>query len=84
MTGRKEAFLAKIGVRREQRGRGLASALLRHSLRLYQAAGYHESALDVDTNNPTGAFGIYERVGYVVETRTATFERVLPPVDVVT
>jgi mycothiol synthase len=77
-TGRREAYLAKIGVRREHRGRGLASALLRHSLRTYRDQGFDESSLDVDTNNPTGAFGLYERAGYRVERRTATFVRTLP------
>jgi mycothiol synthase len=80
-TGRREAYLAKIGVRPEYRGRGLGSLLLRHALREYQAAGYDESSLDVDTNNPTGAFGLYTRLGYEIERRTAIFERVLPPVD---
>lgn len=74
VTGRREAYLAKIGVRREMRGRGIASGLLRHALRAYRDAGFHESSLDVDTNNPTGAFGLYERHGYRVETRTATYE----------
>jgi mycothiol synthase len=74
-TGRREAYLAKIGVRREYRGRGVASALLRHALRSYREHGYAESSLDVDTNNPTGAFGLYERAGYAVERRTATFSR---------
>lgn len=77
-TGRREAYLAKIGVRREARGKGLATALLRLSLGTYRAQGYDESALDVDTSNPTGAFGLYERAGYRVEHRTATHELVEP------
>jgi mycothiol synthase len=80
VTGRREAYLAKLGVRREHRGRGLASALLRHALHAYAAQGYDESSLDVDTDNPTGAFGLYERVGFQIETRTATFERLLSAV----
>jgi mycothiol synthase len=79
VTGRREAYLAKLGVRPPYRGRGLASALLSHATREYAAHGYDESALDVDTANPTGAFGLYERYGYRVESRTATFERVIPP-----
>ncbi len=79
-TGRREAYLAKIGVRRELRGRGIATNLLRHALSAYRAEGFHESSLDVDTNNPTGAFGLYERAGYQVETLTATFQGVHPPV----
>ncbi len=37
-TGKREAYLAKIGVRREFRGRGIASGLLRHALRRYTEA----------------------------------------------
>jgi mycothiol synthase len=77
-TGRREAYLAKIGVRREHRGRGIASAVLRNALRTYRDQGYVESSLYVDTNNPTGAFGLYERAGYVVERRTAAFARTIP------
>lgn len=78
-TGRREAYLAKIGVRPHYRGIGLASALLRHSLAEYADHGYAESALDVDTANATGAYGLYERAGFAVELRTATYELVLPP-----
>jgi mycothiol synthase len=77
-TGRREAYVAKIGVRRDYRGRGIASTLLRHALRTYRDEGYVESSLDVDTNNPTGAFGLYESVGYRIERRTASFVRVVP------
>ena len=62
MTGRREAYLGKIGVRREYRGRGLASALLRYALRGYRDAGYERArstwtptirpALSVCTSEP--------------------------------
>ena len=81
ITGRREAYLGKIGVRREYRGRGLASALLRHALRSYREAGYVESSLDVDTNNPTGAFGLYERAGFAVETRMTIYQVEIPASD---
>ena len=48
-----------MGTLREHRGRGLASALLRHVLLEYRAAGYDEASLAVDSENPTGALGIY-------------------------
>jgi len=80
-TGRSEAFVAKLGVRPEHRGCGIASGLLRHALCRYRAAGFVESALDVDTNNPTGAYGLYERAGYRVEVRTATYQRIFPPLS---
>jgi ribosomal protein S18 acetylase RimI-like enzyme len=77
-TGRREAFVAKVGSLRGYRGRGLASFLLRHSLAAYRAAGYDEAALDVDSENPTGALGIYQRAGFAVERRWADYVRNVP------
>lgn len=79
-TGRREAYVAKVGTRREHRGRGLAGALLAHSLALYQQAGFDEASLDVDSENPTGALGIYERAGFEVETRWSNYGLVREPV----
>lgn len=68
-TGRREAYVGKVGTRPEYRGRGIAGTLLRHCLGEYQRAGYDEASLDVDSENPTGALGIYERAGFAVESR---------------
>ena len=72
-TGRREAFVGKVGTRREHRGRGLASLLLRHAHVRYRDAGYDEASLDVDSENPTGALGIYERAGFEVESRWTNY-----------
>lgn len=79
-TGRREAYVGKVGTLREFRGRGLAGTLLRHALAAYQAAGYDEAALDVDSENPTGALGVYERAGFAVESRWTDYALVRPPV----
>ena len=68
-TGRREAYVGKVGVRRAYRGRGVATALLQHCLAAYRAAGLDEASLDVDSENPTGALGVYERAGFRVERR---------------
>jgi mycothiol synthase len=68
-TGRREAYVGKVGTVREHRGKGLAGSLLRHALQEYHAAGYDEASLDVDSENPTGALGIYLRAGFEVESR---------------
>ena len=75
INGRREAYVGKVGTRREYRGRGIADTLLRHALAAYQEAGYDEASLDVDSENPTGALGIYERVGFVVEKRWTDYAR---------
>jgi ribosomal protein S18 acetylase RimI-like enzyme len=77
-TGRREAYVGKVGTRREHRGRGLAGLLLRHALREYQAAGYDEASLDVDSENPTGALGVYRGAGFEVEKRFADYTARLP------
>lgn len=74
-TGRREAYVGKVGTRREYRGRGLATSLLTHCLAAYRAAGYDEASLDVHSENPTGALGVYERAGFVVETRHTDYAR---------
>jgi ribosomal protein S18 acetylase RimI-like enzyme len=72
-TGRREAYVSKLGTLREHRGRGLASGLLTHALRAYRDAGYDESSLHVDSQNPTGALAIYQRAGFEVETRLTAY-----------
>lgn len=53
-----------LGVRRAWRGTGLASALLRRAMEAYRADGMEYASLGVDTANPSGAHGLYERLGY--------------------
>jgi mycothiol synthase len=81
-TGRREAYVAKVGTRREHRGRGLASILLARALSEYREAGYDEASLDVDSENPTGALAIYERAGFEVQTRWADYQATLTPEEV--
>jgi ribosomal protein S18 acetylase RimI-like enzyme len=77
VTGRREAYVGKLGTLREHRGKGIAGALLVHCLRAYREAGFDEASLDVDSENPTGALGIYERAGFAVESRWTNYFRVV-------
>jgi ribosomal protein S18 acetylase RimI-like enzyme len=80
-TGRREAYVAKVGTRRAHRGKGLAGRLLRQALWGYQQAGYEEASLDVDSENPTGALGLYERAGFAMEKRFTDYALTRPPVS---
>jgi GNAT superfamily N-acetyltransferase len=61
-----------ISVRRAWRRRGLARALIAHSLRTQAALGLTESALGVDSENLSGATRLYQDCGFqVVKTGTA-------------
>lgn len=59
-----EIHVPFVGTLPSHRGRGLATALLSRVLHLSRAAGYVTASLNVDTANPTGALGIYERAGF--------------------
>ncbi len=62
--GREEGYTELLGVRRAWRGRGIAPALLSDAMARYKSAGMDHACLDVDTENPTGAKGLYEKMGY--------------------
>ncbi|MGH9085846.1 MAG: GNAT family N-acetyltransferase [Acidimicrobiales bacterium] len=59
-----EGYVDKIGVRKDQRGRGLARALLADSFAQARQHGATRSTLATDTR--TGALGLYEKVGMEV------------------
>ena len=63
-TGVQQAHLGQLGVLRPVRGRGIASAAIVAALRAGAAAGCDTAGLQVDTENPTGAFGLYQRLGF--------------------
>ena len=59
-----EIHVPYVGTLPAHRGRGLATALLSRVLHLSRGADYLTASLNVDTANPTGALGIYERAGF--------------------
>ena len=59
-----EGWTDLLAVRREWRRRGIAPALLASAMRSYADGGMEYAGLDVDVDNPTGALGLYENVGY--------------------
>ena len=62
--GEKSAFIARLATRRDERGRGLAQALLVDSFRAGREHGAARSELSTDSR--TGALSLYEKVGMVV------------------
>lgn len=58
-------YLGPIGTLRPFRGRGVARALLRHSVRALADRGATDVFLGVDSINPFEAYGLYERNGFV-------------------
>jgi mycothiol synthase len=56
-------WVTDVGVLRSHRGRGIATALLRTSFAEFGRRGLPRVRLNVDSDNPTGAVSLYERVG---------------------
>lgn len=64
VRGRREGWIMNVGTVRSHRGRGVASALISHSIAAFRAHGLTHAALGVDSANPTGAYALYERLGF--------------------
>lgn len=62
--GFSQGWTETIAVRREYRGRGVAQGLLAASMSTFKEAGMQYAALGVDSDNPTGAVGLYTKLGY--------------------
>ena len=75
--GVKRGWLERISVRRRWRRRGLARAITAESLRRLRAAGMTEGMLGVDAENPNGALGLYEGLGFEVYSHAAAYRRPL-------
>jgi len=70
-------FVGALGVARAWRGRGIGEALLRHAFAAWYEAGRRRVSLGVDSENPTGATRLYERVGMHVEFEDVVYEKEL-------
>jgi mycothiol synthase len=75
VLGVQRGWLEHISVRRPWRRRGLARAITAEALRRLQAAGMTDAMLGVDAENPNGALGLYEGLGFAVEMRSASYRR---------
>jgi ribosomal protein S18 acetylase RimI-like enzyme len=79
--GYSTGWIQSLGTRRPWRKRGLASALLVWSMRAFQAEGLQFATLGVDAENPTGALGLYESLGFVSYVRFIAFGLPLDAAD---
>jgi ribosomal protein S18 acetylase RimI-like enzyme len=66
------AYVEYVGVVRSHRGQGLAPLVLGATIGAARDAGMAHVVLDVDAENPTGAVGLYERLGFVRATTSVS------------
>lgn len=64
INGRLDGWIQSLGTLRSHRKRGIASGLIVQSMHAFVAAGLDHAMLGVDTENPSGAYGIYGDLGF--------------------
>ena len=64
MLGTDHGWLERISTRRRWRGRGVAKAMIASAMWALRERGMSHAALGVDTENPSGAFALYENLGF--------------------
>ncbi|GAA2829821.1 mycothiol synthase [Leucobacter komagatae] len=75
LNGGSFGYMSTIGVVRDWRGRGLSTAVIAAALSAYREAGFVNALLDVDSANPSGALGLYERLGFTERDRSVTLAK---------
>ncbi|MQA32302.1 GNAT family N-acetyltransferase [Modestobacter roseus] len=79
-TGSRESYFGQIGVVPQARGRGLSKAVIAQALRAAAAGGCQTAGLQVDSENVTGALGLYESLGFATARTQVSWSRLLGPV----
>jgi mycothiol synthase len=75
--GVNRGWLEQVGVRRPWRRRGVARALIAASMRAFADRGLTSAGLGVDADNPTGALGLYEGLGFRVHKPATTYRKAM-------
>jgi len=68
-------WIDKLATLAEHRKQSIAKNLIAHALHSYTEDGLTHAALSVDTQNPTGAYGLYASLGFELYRGAVTFER---------
>ena len=71
--GRSEAWIEGLGTVRSHRRRGIGSALVTLAMKKFASSGMEFAILGVDSENPTGAYGLYEALGFVHDRRSIAY-----------
>ena len=68
-------WIDKLATLSGHRKKSVAKSLITHALAAYRRDGLTHGALNVDTENPTGAYGLYTSVGFTPFRGSVTYER---------
>ncbi|MEN6409227.1 MAG: GNAT family N-acetyltransferase [Anaerolineaceae bacterium] len=77
LTGKRRGHIRELGVLREYRKQGIASALLTGAMQSLHDVGMDVASLSVDTQNLTGALRLYENLGFTVHQVSISYAAVV-------
>jgi GNAT superfamily N-acetyltransferase len=83
LLGRRDGWVESLGVVKEWRRKGVATALLKASFNAFVDAGFTHAVLGVDTESPTDALKLYTGLGFEPTHRSITSELEIKPRGVV-
>jgi len=72
---RHRGYTEGIWVLPEFRKQGLGSALIAQSMKMFKAMNMYETALGVDSENPSGALSLYESLGYKAYSKAVEYSK---------
>lgn len=75
LKGCRFGYVEAVGVPRARRGQGLSTIVIAEALRACRDRGLREAMVDVDSANPSGALGMYERLGFAERDRAVTYAK---------
>ncbi|MEM9215357.1 MAG: GNAT family N-acetyltransferase [Cyanobacteria bacterium P01_F01_bin.150] len=73
--GIKEGYVNLLGTRRGYRRQGLARTLLTTGLQRLQSMGMETVTIGVDSQNPSGAVGLYQSVGFAEHLSSTVYRK---------
>ena len=81
VTGERETYFGQIGVLPGARGRGLSKAAIVRALRVAAGRDCQVAGLQVDSDNGSGALGLYEGLGFRTSRTEVSWSRQVPPLS---
>ena len=78
-AGVQRGWLDRVSVRRPWRRSGVGRALIAAALVELRRRGMEVASLGVDAENPTGALGLYEGLGFQMTKRSAAYRKAIDP-----
>jgi mycothiol synthase len=81
LSEERRGHIRELGVLRDYRKQGIASALLTGAMQSLRDVGMDVASLSVDTQNLTGALRLYENLGFKVNQVSISYAMVVKPAE---